>query len=603
MTVRFLTSIYRLFSQTAERHPNKIAFKMILKEEPEKTYITYKGLQELIEKAVAYLVRRGVKQGDKVAIVSSYQIGTVVAILATIRTGAVVVVINADLPEQEVRNLLADAKPRIVIADSAWPEILKDTDYQFANTEQIGSGSFYKHFEFTEEELSYEPFTNLHTDTVAYMFTSGTTGKPKAVLLTQENFLASCIGVVKALRVSQEDVVLDITRPFHVTGLAAALVTLITGAGHVYLNDYPKIEEGVIKREKITVFLAVPDAWRALRDRIYKKIKDKFRGRLLLRGARMSIGLDFTHQRVSIHQLFLLTLELSLRQLCRFIVKAQIQRKLTGRQFRFGVSGGGPLDPEIMKDLAAVGIRLINVWGMTETAAPHLAMDEAHIEVKLGSVGKPIPGAEVKIGELPPEFQDVSKPGIGELLVRGPNVFKEYNDPERTRISFVYEENGRRWFKTGDIAWQDEDGYYFIVGRLKNVVVFPTGDNVYLEELQKQVEGKLPPWIKELAFFEGQRARESVLAAVVFPDVNSESLKTQPKTHFEVNGAAHISDKALRSISQKVINEALVGLARFKHIRSSGDILIEYSPLEKTATGDVKTYIYQRRFARERREK
>jgi long-subunit acyl-CoA synthetase (AMP-forming) len=562
-----MKGIYQGFCQMAKQHPEQIIFRMITKEEPMETQMTNEGLKRLVELAGAYLVRQGVRAGDTVTLVTSYQIGTVVGILATMKIGAVLTVINSEWPEAEIRNCLEESQPKLIIADSAWAEKLSQ-DYQTINTELLASASFFKHYAFTEQELSYEPEVNLEKDVAIRMFTSGTTGKPQSVFLTQANFLASCSGIINFLGASHKDVILDITRPFHVTGLAACLATLLAGAEHIYLNDYPKIGEGLLRKKKVTIFLAVPKAWTGFRDHIFKAIKSSFIGRALLRGAQISTKAPRWQRTV--------------RWFCRLLLKRQIQRKLTGKQFKFGVSGGSALRAQVKLDLAALGIPVIEAWGMTETSAPHIVMDLASIETKPASAGRPLPGFEANIIPLPSELQDPNQPEVGELVVRGPNLCKGYSDAKRTKATFTPE----GWFKTGDIAYQDKDGYYYIVDRLKNLIVLPTGENVYPEKLHAEIEGKIP-WIKEIVFFEGQRGDTTVVAAALHPDPEELDRLISKKPY---------TDEDIQQLAVKDIKKALAHLSSHEQLKSWEDVLVIHSPLEKTSTLDVKAYQYKQIF-------
>lgn len=562
-----MDGIYQRFCEIAARYPDQVCYRMVTQEEPVATAITNSDLRKLVELASAYLARQGVRQGDTLAMVTSYHIGTVVGILASMKLGTVLTIINSELPKDEVKSYLSQACPQMVIADSVWAEELS-CDYQTINTELVASGSFFKHHEFTQEELKYEAELELEQDIAVQMFTSGTTGKAQSVYLTQANLLASCLGIVNFLEVSAEDVVLDITRPFHVTGLAAALATLMAGAQHIYLNDYTQIRDGLLRKSRVTLFLAVPKIWAGIRSHIYKGIEDKLAGRLLLKGARLSI--ETTGWRKAV------------RWFCRSILKWQINKRLTGRRFRFGISGGSALSARVKLDLASVGIPILEAWGMTETGAPHLVMDLAYAEAKPASTGKPLQGFEADIVPLPPELCDPDRPEIGELVVRGPNVCKGYSDPSRNAAAFMQD----GWFRTGDIAYQDEEGYYYIVDRLKSTIVLATGKNVYPEKLHAKLEGKIP-WIEELVFFEGQREGTTVVAAALHP--NQKALEK------EFAGQDY-TDEDIQRLALDAINKALEDVAVHERLKSWEDILVFHGPLEKTSSLDVKAYRYKRVF-------
>lgn len=593
--------LYDPFQQTVQRHPDRIAFKTILEEEARPQETTFKELDNLVKKAAAFFRRKGVQKADKIAIVTSYQIGTIVAVLAALRIGAVLAIIDASLKAGEVRNLLDNAQPKLLVCDSAWSEDLQGFSPQ-VNTELLASGSFFKLFRFSEEELAYRADIDPDKDIAGYMFTSGTTGNPKAVLLDHANFLASYRGVIDAFRITAGDNILDITRTSHVTGLAAALDTLMRGAIHTYLNDYRKIASGLIKDEKITIWLAVPKAWRGFRDQIYKVINKAWIGRILLRNARLELRQEKAGEDdwlrvdrwiVRAGHRIERQITLARRNTARWILRNIIQRKLIGRQFRFGVSGGGPLEAQIVKDLAAVGIYVLNVYGLTETTAPILGMGVKQlkdVERKAGSVGKLIVGdTRVVLKPLPRERQDQAHPErtLGVLAFAGPSVFKGYNDPQKTAEAF--DEDGL--FVTGDVAYLDRDGFYFVVGRAKNIIVLETGENVYPEELAEAVTSHGINWFEDFEFFEGRSGGLPVVAVVIKPNLSAIRQFTRTKLPYATSDIQRLAFNA--------IDEALSGLVPFKRLKNPDHVLVVDGELQKTQSGKVKVYIYQERFNRE----
>jgi long-chain acyl-CoA synthetase len=281
----------------------------------------------------------------------------------------------------------------------------------------------------------------------------------------------------------------------------------------------------------VSIFTGVPKLYHALYGRLMERVCGSLTGRVLWRVAPRLVGRG-------------------------------IKRKLTGGRLRFFVSGSAPLDPGVALGFRRMGIGMMEGYGLTETS-PVISLCDPFGR-KPGSVGRPIPGVDVRI-------LDPSPDGVGELLVRGPIVTQGYyGEPEATAAAI----DSDGWFHTGDLASLDRDGEIFLKGRAKNVIVLDSGKNVYPEELEWEI-GRIP-YVEEVLV----RSRESdgTVEALVYP--NPELAKETA----EATG--------LREVIWQEVRSRLHRLAPYKRLRSIGQLVLIEKPFPKTSTLDIKRHLF-----------
>ena len=383
-------------------------------------------------------------------------------------------------------------------------------------------------------------------DVASLIYTSGTTGRPKGVMLTHRNFLSNVRSVQKANIINKRDCLLSIlplhhSYPFMVNFLGPILI----GAKVVYLQSLkgPDILRTIAKRN-VTALVGVPQVFAMLR-----------------RG--MIDGISKVTPPFKWIVLSLLRLSGFLRDTLRIspgrIIFSSVHKRF-GKRFRFFVSGGAKLDPKVSQDLEALGFTILEGYGLTETS-PVISFNPPN-RIKRGSVGLPLSEVEIKIN-------DPNEEGTGEIAVRGPNVMKGYyRNPEETDKVIKDE-----WFYTGDLGYIDKDGYLYITGRTKEVIVLSSGKNIYPEEIEKHYLQS--PLIKEICVFgEGKtQGIADVLKAVIVPNI--EYMKEKNISNF--NEAVKWQ---INSLSSKIAPyKRIMGYEVYQHT------------LPRTTLGKLKRYV------------
>lgn len=373
--------------------------------------LTYAELADKVERLAAWLQKRGIRPGDRVALALGNTVFFPLWSLATLRAGAVVLPVNLRLHPEEVSVILADSLPKLVVAgeealhlSSALSSytVVKAEEVEGENAPRVEEG-------FSEDDPAF------------LIYTSGTTGRPKGVILTHFNVIHSLLHYREVFGTVPEDRTLVAVPLFHVTGLIGQFLhMLLVGGTSVLLPKYQtETFLDALEREGITFTFAVPT--------IYA---------------------------------FLLAHGLAGRSLS---------------SWRLAAYGGAPMPLAVLQGLRETlpDLDLRNAYGATETASPATLMSASQTERKPLSVGKPVPKGEIRIAEPGPD-------GVGEILIGGPMVTPGYyNRPEEIARSFTEE----GYWRSGDLGYLDEEGFLFVVDRLKEVIN-RGGEKIYSQEVE-----------------------------------------------------------------------------------------------------------------------
>ncbi len=492
-------TIHSLFLKTAEKCRDNIAFNYFDQTWKEISY----GKFSSDSKAIAsHLIKTGVNKGDRIAIVAENRPEWCIAYMGIMLAGASAVPIDAQLNPEAVRNFLTDSETKIVFcslktAAAATKAIsgleIKKIDFDSPDFKKLLGFSQTVQFPDTDPE-----------DIASIIYTSGTTGIPKGVMLTHKNFLSDATAAIEADVISETDSVLSIL-PLHHTYpfMCTFLIPIILGASITYSPSLKGTDIiSAIKDKGVTILIGVPQLLELIRNGIVSKIKQ----------------LPFP---VSWMMKNILAICSSVRKSTDINIGKVIfnsAHKALGKQFRFFASGGARLDPEVMNDLEAIGFTVLEGYGLTETS-PVVAFNPMKRR-KAGSVGILFSSAEIKIIN----HGDGREAGIGEegeITIKGPMVMKGYyKNPEATAQVIKGD-----WFFSGDLGYIDKDGYVFITGRIKEVIVLSSGKNIYPEEIEK--EYLKIPLVKEICVFGlEEKGKTESLHAVIFPDLeNAKKLK------------------------------------------------------------------------------
>lgn len=489
-------NICELFSKTAVKYKDNIAFNYF--EQGWKS-ITYNELLIKTKGIASYLIKSGVEKGDRVAIISENRPEWCISYLAVSLAGGVAVPLDAQLTSNEIKNLLTDSEPKVVFHSLKTEVDLKKAVKDFVFTNPLRLINFdspdFRDICKTPDIRNYPAVSG--EDVASLIYTSGTTGIPKGVELTHRNFCSDAEAIIKAEIATCSDNVLSILPLHHAYPFMCTFVVPIFLGASVTFPPSMKGPEliATIKDRGVSILVGVPRLLELLRNNIMGKIRQlPFPLPKIITGILRLFG--YMRQKTGINP--------------GKLIFNSVHRSF-GKRFRFLTSGGAKLDPEVIKDLEALGFTVLEGYGLTETS-PVVTFNPAR-KRKAGSVGKPLPSVEIKIID-PLSRNPLSVMQEGEIVIKGPMVMKGYyKNPQATEESI---KDG--WFFSGDLGYMDSDSYLFITGRLKEVIVLSSGKTVYPEDVEERYM-KIP-LIKEICVMgiEEKGLVES-LHAVVVPDL------------------------------------------------------------------------------------
>lgn len=419
-------NLHALFAIAAERSPEKVALQFSAGDATRT--LTYAELFAAADRLASGLQRWGVAKGDRVAFFLSNCPEFVIAYLAVIRLGAIMVPVNLRYRRMEIDHIFTDCTPRLVVTEREQSAILEDAG--FAADGAVPWLLIEEMEQWSSDQPLSAPLVSAD-DLALIMYTSGTTGRSKGAMLSHSNVLATVTGLLAAWGWQANDVLLLCLPIFHVHGLVVGLHCALAAGATVLLRT--KFEANATLQEILsgapTLFFAVPT--------IYVRLVEELR----------SLGkVDMAHMRL----------------FC---------------------SGSAPLAAETLNEFEALtGHTILERYGMTETG---MNLSNPYVGKRVaGTVGTPLPGVTMRI--VNEQGQDVAPGEEGELLVRGSNVFCGYwNAPEKTAASFSHDAQGQQWFHTGDIARQDpETGYVTLLGR-RHELIISGGFNIYPREIEE----------------------------------------------------------------------------------------------------------------------
>lgn len=547
-------TVPEMFSITEKRFSSRPCFTDFEGENGSKRTFTYGQVKENVLALASWFKNSGVEKGDRIAVSgkNSPEWGTV--FLAGLFCGAVVCPMDYALHDNEMDNILATAKPKLFFVDEEKFQRFKNlsADYEVYSL----SPKFKDEFVM---DLKAEGNVDLHEaledDLAVILFTSGTTGNPKGVMLTHKNLVSDAYIAQTRMYLNEKDVFYALLPIHHAYTMQAVFIeSLSVGAEIVYGKSMAVTRlMKELKEGQITMLLGVPLLFNKLLAGIMKGIKSK--GPIVYGAIKILLELSYIIKK------------LTGKNPGKVLFKA-VLKQANIYSLRIAICGGGPLASSVFKIYNEMGIDFVQGYGLTETS-PIITLNPVD-HFKIESVGQYFfPWMEMKI-------IDAAEDGAGEVAVKGPMVFKGYyNMPEET--AKVFTEDG--FFRTGDIGRLDKEGYLVLCGRAKNMIVTDGGKNVYPEEIENafQLETDIAQ-ITVAGYVEDKESKAEKIEALVYP---SDDLFAKLNLKREEDPEPDEVKNAVNEIVAK-INRTLQPYARISKVT------ILDKALEMTTTQKVK---------------
>ena len=551
--VPIFSNIKEVIYNSVKLYKNNVAFVTKVKKEDKKVeYInhTYQNLLDDVNSFGTSLYKLGLK-GKRIAICGRNRYEWAVAHISNLFGGIVSVPIDKELQLNELEDSLIRAKVDAIVFDEKYEENIA-TIKQNGKTNIhnfICMGNVDKYIKFDDLlqegkkqiENGNDEFVNneVNAETMSILlFTSGTTSKSKAVMLNQKAIAANIADMLMVESLYPTDTNIAFL-PFHnIFGSTGMLVMLAAGVKTVFPDGLRYIKQN-LKEYEVSVFVGVPLLVNKMYENIEKEIEKQGKTKLINMATKISN--------------FLLKFHIDIR---RKLFK-QVLDGLGGKM-RFIISGGAPLDKKVSVKFNELGVHLIQGYGLTETCPVIAAENDKYI--RNGSVGFPMKHVTV-------EIVNKDKDGIGEVRVKGPNIMMGYYENEEATNKVLKD----GWFYTGDLGYIDNDGFLFLTGREKDVIVMKNGKKVFPEELEILVD-KLPEVEESFIYGMAQRGDKNDPMVSVKIVYNKDAIKNR-------------SEDELYEILWNKIKEINKTLPPYKYIKN---MIITDKPLIKTTTHKIK---------------
>ena len=553
------TDIKDMLRKTGEVLGDAPAYKLKTDVPGEYRIVTHKEFRQDIDYLGTMLIKLGLKD-KKIAVISENRYEWCIAYLAACCGTGIVVPLDKSLPENEINSLIERSGVEAIFYSKKYDEIMNkirekhlyDLKYYISMDLQKHENGIYSEKQLVNKgkeliENGDRSFidTKIDAEKMGIMlFTSGTTAMSKAVMLSHKNIATNLMDITSIIKLTTDDVILSFL-PLHHTFECTVgfLYPISTGCLIVFCDGIRHIAENV-KQHHVTAMVSVPILFENMYKKVIKGLKKQGKYEKVQKGLKISN--------------VLLKLHIDKR---RKIFKDLLD--VFGGDVRLFVNGGAGLDPETEKGFNDFGIRTVQGYGLTETSPVLAAGNDKYARV--GSVGKVLPSVEIKI-------DNPNEQGIGEIIARGPSIMLGYYENEEATKECLID----GWFHTGDLGYFDKDGYLFITGRQKNVIVLKNGKNIYPEELENlvnHIEGVSESFVYGKPDDDGDN---TICVKVVY---NKEIIK-------ELYGVDKEED--IYEIIQKEIKKINKTMPAYKYIR---EITITEEALVKTTTQKVKRHV------------
>lgn len=558
-TIKF-ENLKEMIEKTVENFGERTAFYKDGKGLEDSKKISYKEFMNDINSLGTALVEMGLK-GKRIAVIGENRYEWELAYLAIVCGAGVVVPLDKALPDNEIESLIIRSEVEAIFYsnkyDGCMAQIQKEgnTKLKYFISMDLEKNDFNKYSqkeiikkgrellrngnkEYLESKINNEEMTIM-------LFTSGTTNQSKAVMLSQQNICTNVHDIRNVFELDETDRFLSFLPLHHTFECTVGFLYPLSIGGNIIFSKGVRHIADELKNFKITAMICVPVVFEKMYDKLIKTIDEKGKLGTVKKGIKLSN--------------------------CLLKVGIDIRKKLfkeihdnLGGCLRVMVAGGAALSPEKEKGFWDLGFNVLQGYGLTETS-PVIAA-ELTKQKRLSSIGKKFPSVEVKI-------DDPDKSGVGELLAKGKSVMLGYYNNEEANKE-VFTEDG--WFRTGDLARIDKDGYLYISGRKKFVIVLKNGKNVYPEEIESLLEKS--DLIKECMVF-GMPAKDGDVTLSVKVCYDKDYIKKE---------FGEIKEEEIKEKIWNWVKEINKTMPKYKYVKK---LLLTDEELVKTTTLKIKRNI------------
>ena len=527
-----------------------------------KQTMTFKEVLENVQTLAKWLTANGLKKGDRVAVMGKNSPEWATVYLGVLYASGIIVPIDNGLHEPDVVNIINTSSPKFVFCDDDkkpfYEKNFKDIKILSLNR---SAGDLFVYNLKTDKKITPNEAPE-ENDTAALLFTSGTTGKPKGVMLSHKNLMSDGFIAQTNLTIYNTDVFYALLPIHHAYTMQAAFIVPIQTGAEIVFGKSLAVSKLMreLKEGKITIMLGVPLLYNKLLFGIRNGIKSK--GKIVEGVVALMRGISFFVKTMTGYNIG------------KSMFKAILQQANI-YTLRVAICGGGPLASSVFKQYNEMGIDFIQGYGLTETS-PIIALNPLE-HFKIRSVGRSFyPYEDVKIinGEMMLTRKGFQK--VGEIAVKGPMVMQGYyNMPEETKAMFT--EDG--YLKTGDLGWMDRENYIMLCGRAKNLIVTAGGKNVYPEEIEDSFQ--LIPDVQQVtvrAYHPENEPTSEEIEALIYPsDSLFKEIGCERNNEF-------IQEEVLERI-KSAVNKVNKTLQPYSQITK---ITLLKEPLEMTTSQKVK---------------
>ncbi len=555
--VPHISSIQDLVLSSAKKYKDKIALEDLASYSISK--VTYVELYEEVIKFGKALFKLGIEERDHIAVIGDNRVQWGITYLCAMCFNLVIVPIDRNLNQNEILNIIHESDSKAVVFSETFEQLFAEKKVSLLHLKYyigmdilVDRDGFYSMTAIIKDQKSVvTQLPQIDPDDYAeVIFTSGSLGRAKGVMLSQKNLAANLMAMTSMIEIRSDDRFLSVLPMHHSYECTCGFLCPLYAGGSVHYARSLRTVVEDLKKVKATILLGVPLLYDKMFKRIYKSIEeDKLKSKIV----------------PSLIKITNLVENIGLKGAKRKVFKELHNR--FGGSIRLFIAGGAAPDPKVAKGLRDFGFGFIQGYGLTETA-PIITLNKL-TNFKDNSAGLTLPGVQIKINEPDEE-------GIGEILVKGENVMPGYYKNQKlTDDSFI---DG--WFKTGDLGYFDGDGFLHISGRKKNVIIANNGKNVFPEEIE-DILNRHPFVIESLVYGEKNEKHNEIIAVKIV--IDAEAFIEYSEKNF-----VGITPELINEKISEIIKEVNIELSSYKQIKK---FYVRESEFEKTTTQKIKRYL------------